>query len=59
VENALVNYAREQVRHRSLVEAVRVNRQSLELANERYVKGLENFLTVLDAQPSLLTAEAT
>jgi len=57
VENALVSYAREQARHQLLVETVSANRQSLELANERYVKGLENFLTVLDAQRSLLTAE--
>jgi len=57
VENALTAYAREQTRQRALTNAVNANRQSVALANERYVKGLSDFLNVLTAQQSLYTAE--
>lgn len=57
VENALVAYAREQTRRRTLVAAVEANRRSVALANERYTKGLGDFLNVLDAQRSLYNAE--
>ncbi|MCG3150328.1 MAG: Outer membrane protein OprM [Verrucomicrobiae bacterium] len=57
VENALVNYAQEQERHRSLHAQVAANRQAVELANELYSKGNSDFLTVLDAKRSLYRAE--
>lgn len=57
VENALVAYANEQVRNRSLAEAVAANRRALELANELYTKGLGDFLAVLDAERSLCQTE--
>ena len=57
VENALVAYANEQLRYRSLTEAVAANRRALELANERYTKGIADFLNVLDAERSLYQVE--
>lgn len=57
VENALVAYANEQVRYRSLDEAVAANRRSVELANELYTKGIGDFLNVLDAERSLYQSE--
>ncbi len=57
VENALVAYANEQVRYRSLDEAVAANRRSVELASELYTKGLGDFLNVLDAERSLYQSE--
>lgn len=57
VENALVSYSRQQERHRSLMEAVVANRRTVELANSRYSGGLEDFLSVLDAQRSLYDSE--
>ena len=53
VENALVASANEQVRRSALAEAVAANRRALELANELYMKGLGNFLNVLEAERSL------
>lgn len=58
VESSLVNYSKEQARHRSLVEAVTANRRAVEVANELYLRGLGDFLNVLDAQRSLLLAES-
>jgi outer membrane protein TolC len=58
VENSLVNYSREQARHRSLVEAVDANRLAVEMSNELYLKGLQDFLSVLDSQRSLFTSES-
>jgi NodT family efflux transporter outer membrane factor (OMF) lipoprotein len=57
VENGLVNYAKEEVRRRSLEEAVASSRKSLDLANRLYVGGLTDFLRVLDAERSLYEAE--
>lgn len=57
VENALVAYAREQIRRASLAAAVDANRRAVELAQERYTKGLTDFLNVLDAQRSLYVSE--
>jgi len=57
VENSLVNYSREQARYRSLVDAVAANRRAVEMANELYVRGLNDFLNVLDTQRSLLLSE--
>ncbi len=54
---ALVNYANEQVRRQSLREAADADRTSLDLARQQYRQGLVDFLTVLDAQRSLLASE--
>ena len=53
VENALVAYANEQVRRRSLEDAVKSSQESLRLANQLYANGLVNFINVLDAERSL------
>lgn len=57
VENSLVNYAREQVREASLAEAVANNRRAVDLANELYGRGLEDFSAVIDAQRELFTVQ--
>jgi outer membrane protein, multidrug efflux system len=57
VETALVNYSKEQSRYRALTDTAAADRRALELANELYVRGLNDFLNVLDAQRSLYTAE--
>lgn len=57
VENALIAYAKETVRHRWLTDAVNANRTALEIANERYLNGLENYLNVVIAQRTLFTAQ--
>jgi multidrug efflux system outer membrane protein len=54
---ALVAYAKEQVRRRSLDEAVKSSQESLRLANQLYVNGLSNFINVLDAARSLYQAQ--
>jgi outer membrane protein, multidrug efflux system len=58
VESSLVNYSNEQARHGSLVNAVAANRRALEMANELYIRGLNSFLNVLDAQRSLYLTES-
>jgi multidrug efflux system outer membrane protein len=57
VENALVAYANEQVRRRSLEDAVQSSQKSLRLANQLYASGLANFINVLDAERSLYQAQ--
>jgi multidrug efflux system outer membrane protein len=58
VENALVAYSREQVRHAQLAEAVEANRRAVELSNELYIRGLGDFLNVLDSQRALFASES-
>jgi multidrug efflux system outer membrane protein len=58
VENALVSYAKEQVRYRSLMDAVVANRRALAMADELYKNGLIDFLNVLDSQRALYSAES-
>src|SRR5208282_4027435 len=57
VENNLVLYAKEQVRRRSLEDAVKSSQESLRLANQLYANGLSNFINVLDAERSLYQAQ--
>jgi len=57
VENSLVAYAKEQARRRALAAAVDANRQAVDLANERYTKGLADFLNVLESQRSLYISQ--
>ena len=57
VEDALVAYANEQQRFRSLELAVNASLLSVKMANERYDHGLTMFLDVLQAQESLFQAQ--
>jgi multidrug efflux system outer membrane protein len=57
VENDLVSYANEQIRRRSLEDAVTSSQKSLALANKLYANGLTDFLNVLDAERSLYQAQ--
>jgi len=57
VENALSAHVRNQHRKTELRASVAASRRALDLATERYTGGLENFLSVLDAQRSLYAAE--
>jgi outer membrane protein TolC len=45
------------VRRRSLAQAVEANRLAADLANERYTRGLVDFLNVLESQRQLYTSE--
>lgn len=57
VDNALTAYQAEQSRRDELVHAVSDTRHALSLAQSRYQQGVADFLTVLDAERSLLAAE--
>jgi len=57
VEDALLSQSRETRRVDVLRASVSANRRALDLATERYTSGLENFLSVLDAQRALYAAE--
>ena len=57
VENGLVLYAKEQVRRRSLLDAVVSSQKSLDTANKLYANGLTDFLRVLDAERSLYQSQ--
>ncbi len=57
VETALVAYAKEQQRRKSLTVAVGNNRKAVELAMKLYVAGKTDFLNVLTAQFNLYTTE--
>lgn len=57
VEGSLISFGQEQKRYASLSRSVNATRRASSLANERYKAGLENFLTVLEADRQLLVAE--
>jgi NodT family efflux transporter outer membrane factor (OMF) lipoprotein len=57
VDNALTAYQAEQSRRDQLIQAVTENRKALSLAQSRYQQGVTDFLTVLDAERSLLSAQ--
>src|SRR5439155_6795450 len=57
VEDALVNFQNEQMRRSALAEAVEHGRKAFELAQLKYGNGLIDFLTVLEVQRSLFTAQ--
>ncbi len=56
-ENAFVARDRADRRRRELATGLAAARRSVELARELYVRGLEDFLTVLDAQRQQLATE--
>ena len=57
VDNALTAYRSEQARRQQLTDAVTQSRRALDLATQRYAQGVTDFLTVLDAQRTLLGNE--
>lgn len=57
VEAALVAYANEQLRTRSLAEALGSANKAFELAIDQYNSGLVSFQTVLDTQQTLLSIQ--
>ena len=56
VDNALSAYADEQRRHDRLAAAARESQTALDLSRQLYGRGLTDFLKVLDAQRTLLSA---
>lgn len=58
VEDALVAHAQERERRTALAQATEASRLALELAQERYLRGLTAFLDVLEAQRAVFEAEA-
>ena len=56
-ENALVARDRSEQRERSLDQAVKSASESVELARELYIRGLGDFLSVLDAQREVFRAQ--
>jgi NodT family efflux transporter outer membrane factor (OMF) lipoprotein len=57
VEDALVDYSREQQRRAALAEAVAADQQARDLAKQQYQQGVVDFLTVLEAERSLFGAQ--
>ena len=57
VENALIAYAKEYERHKTLTDAVAHNRKAVDSAMQLYEHGLTDFLNVLIAQRSLFASE--
>jgi NodT family efflux transporter outer membrane factor (OMF) lipoprotein len=57
VDNALTAYAAEQRRRDALAVSVQQNRLALNLARDRYRQGVADFLNVLDAERTLLSAQ--
>jgi outer membrane protein, multidrug efflux system len=58
VEDAIVSYSKEQQRYKSLAQAVAANQLAVELATERYQKGLTGFIDVLQTQQALYQSES-
>ncbi|WP_027149119.1 efflux transporter outer membrane subunit [Methylobacter tundripaludum] len=58
VEDTLIAYSKEQQRHKALAKAVAANQLAVQLANERYQKGLTAFLDVLTSQTALYQAQS-
>jgi len=57
VEDALVEYGKDRIRHDTLVEAVDADRQSVALAEDLYTHGIGTYLAVLDAERSRYASE--
>jgi multidrug efflux system outer membrane protein len=56
-ENALVDFTRQLQRHNLLSTSARASEKAVELARLRYQSSLADFLTVLDAERTLLEAQ--
>jgi multidrug efflux system outer membrane protein len=57
-ENAFVGYREQQSRLKSLMEQADASRRAQELAAAQYREGVTDFLTLLDAQRTQLSAES-
>jgi outer membrane protein, multidrug efflux system len=57
VDDSLASYSTDQLRRKSLSDAVDASRQAVDLARQQYEKGVIDFLEVLDTQRSLLQAQ--
>jgi len=57
VETALVAYGQAKARRDSLAREIAADRTNLDLANQLYDRGVEDFFPVLDAENNLNTAE--
>jgi outer membrane protein, multidrug efflux system len=57
VESALITYGRKRIQRDAFKNEVAAAQEALMLAERLYEKGLQDFLTVLDAQRSLRTSE--
>jgi multidrug efflux system outer membrane protein len=57
VETALVSYAQSKVRHERLAAEVTADREAVTIATRLYRQGLNDFLSVLDAERSLYAAD--
>ncbi len=57
VEDSLVAYEQEQIRHEHLAESLKASRRALDLANELYSRGVADFLSVLVSQRATYEAE--
>lgn len=57
-ENAFVGYREQQSRLKSLLEQAEASRRAADLAALQYREGVTDFLTLLDAQRTQLTAES-
>jgi NodT family efflux transporter outer membrane factor (OMF) lipoprotein len=58
VDSALVTYDREQTRRVSLSQSVESNQRAVNLSIQLYTRGLLDFLSVLDAERSLFSAQS-
>ncbi len=57
-ETAMTHFHRQQERRERLDASLSANRDAVRLATERYERGLEPFLTVLDAERDLFSVES-
>ena len=57
VEDSAIAYSREQVRRKSLADAVEADKIAVNLATQRYNAGLTDFLSVLVTEQNLYAAE--
>jgi outer membrane protein, multidrug efflux system len=57
VESTLTAYVEEQIRRRALEDSVTASQESLDLSNELYMRGLTDFLNVLESQRALYTSQ--
>ncbi|MGZ8201411.1 MAG: TolC family protein, partial [Methylosarcina sp.] len=58
VEDALAAYSNELERRQTLAQAAAANRLAVDLASERYLKGLTAFLDVLTAEKALYQSQS-
>jgi NodT family efflux transporter outer membrane factor (OMF) lipoprotein len=57
VEDSLVSYRTEQLRHQALVDASTASHQAVDLARQQYDQGVADFITVLDAEREEFAAQ--